>query len=153
MQRPTAVLHLQFSGWLAQASQWQPNNGAQAWLWGAMSNITLTHCLANKTVWEAPWWSICFPLSSSYGGVKGHFTGIQVSFQNLLSASGQLFCWFLRWNLALLLVPRCIYLSTEAALAVSLHNIFSNTYCELVSSWTVNLFLREKKDLTKNGKK
>lgn len=45
---------------------------------GAMSNIMPIHCLANKTVCKTPWWPICFPLSSSYGGVKGHFTGIEV---------------------------------------------------------------------------
>lgn len=86
-------------------------------------------------------WSIYFPLNSSYDGVKRHFMDIHLSFWNLLSASGQLFCWVPKWTLVLLLVLRFIYLSAETALAVSSHYIFCSICCKLVLSWTLNIFL------------
>lgn len=117
------------------------------------SNAIPTHCQVKKPVWEVPWWSICFPLSVSYDGVKGHFTGVYLSFWNLLSVSGQLFCWVLKWTLVLLLVLRCIYMSTEAALAVSSHYMFCSTCCKLVLYWTINLFLCGKERFNKKWQK
>lgn len=112
-----------------------------------------THCQAKKTLWEVLWCSGHLSQNSSRGAVKGHFMGAYFSLWIFLPVSGQLFCWVLKWTSTLLLVLRCIYLSKEAALAVSSHYIFCCTCCKLVLSSTVKLFLCGNERFTKKWQK